>query len=110
MQRLNILNKQFNQNNTVISDEKITLDGKTYAETIDHHPSKQIKMQYTKLNGWGYKDSGFKYIKEKDACLVLGNRYMFGGQHLPEFHQYFKKEMDIDVDANSDAQTDIEID
>ena len=35
---------------------------------------------------------------------------MFGGQHIPEFHKYFQREMDIDVNSNSDPQTDIEID
>ena len=35
---------------------------------------------------------------------------MFGGQHLPEFANFFKKHMDVDVNTEDPAQVDIEID
>ena len=83
MQRLNVLNKQFNQDNTIISTEKIHFEDQSYPEVIDHHPAQPIKQQYFKWNGWGYKDSGFEYDKEIGHAKVMGTRYMFGGKALP---------------------------
>ena len=110
MQRLNQLNNQFNQNKTLISTETITVDSQTYPEVIDHNPSKPIKINFFKLNGWGYRDSGFKYDREAGAVKVLGNRYMFGGKHLPEFANFFKREMAVDVNTEDPPQEDIHID
>jgi len=66
---------------------------------IDYHPSKQLKIHYFNLMGWGFRDSGFKYDREVGAVKVLGNRYMFGGKHLPEFHHFFEKHMAVDVNS-----------
>jgi len=67
-------------------------------------------MHYVKMQGWGFKDSGFQFDKEVGAVKVLGSRYLFGGQHMPSFHEFFKKAMDVDVTTEDPAQLDIEID
>ena len=86
MNRLAAVNKQFAA--ALVSKETITVDGKTYPEIIDHHPDREIKINYFKLRGWGYKDSGFLWNKEKKMIKILGSRYMFGGQYLPKFGEY----------------------
>lgn len=68
MKRLDQLNGQFSgveSRAPFLSDENITLDGRSYPEIIDHAPDREIKYFYTKLQGWGYRDSGFEYDKQK---------------------------------------------
>lgn len=79
MNRLDQINNQFPAGKVFVSDEKITVDGKTYTETIDHHKSKSVKSDWTNLQGWGFKDSGFTIDRKEGGVRILGNRYMFGG-------------------------------
>lgn len=66
MKRLEALNGQFGGDSRVlVSEEKLTVDGKTYPEIHDNHSDREIKINYFNLQGWGYRDSGFEYVKEK---------------------------------------------
>ena len=104
MQRLNVLNKQFNQDNSVTSAEKIHFEDKTYPEVIDHHPAQPVKGRDLKWNGWGYKDSGFEYDPQIQQARVKGNRYMFGGRALPTLVSYFAGVLDLNPDHTSPSQ------
>ena len=66
-------------------------------------------MHYFKLQGWGFRDSGFKWDREAGAVKVLGSRYMFGGQHLPRFADFFKEHMDVDVNLEDPPQADMQV-
>ena len=110
MQRLNVLNKQFNQDNSVTSAEKVHFEDKTYPEVIDHHPAQPVKGHDLKWNGWGYKDSGFEYDSQIQQARVKGNRYMFGGRALPTLVTYFAGVLDLNPEYTSPSQQDVEID
>jgi hypothetical protein len=74
----------------------VEIDGKSYAELIDHHPQKQIKMDYFNKQGWGFADSGFTYVKEQNMAKIKGTRYMHGNEFLPGFLAYFESVLEID--------------
>ena len=66
MKRLEQLNNQFGgEGRVLVTDEKIEVDGKQYPEIVDNHSDREIKYNYFNLQGWGYKDSGFEYHKDK---------------------------------------------
>ena len=77
---------------------------------IDHHPAQPIRQQYTKWNGWGFKDSGFEYDRQVGSVRILGNRYMFGGKPLPNMAPYFTRVLELDTEKTSYSQQDVEID
>jgi hypothetical protein len=51
MNRLSQINNQFTQNpgKGIVSKENISVDGKSYTEIIDHHPDREIKINFFKL-------------------------------------------------------------
>ena len=105
MNRLAAINGQFSQENkTLISKETISVDGKTYPEIIDYHPDREIKINYFRLRGWGYQDSGFEYDKEAKMIKIKGNRYMFGGQYLPKFGEFVKNHLNISLEQEDPEQ------
>jgi len=77
---------------------------------VDHHPTREINFQFLKMQGWGYKDSGFVYDTEASKVKILGNRYMFGGKHLPNFAPFANKNMGIPFDQLDPKHEDIEVD
>jgi|Transcript_25922 hypothetical protein len=91
MKRLEQLNQQFGGDSRVlVSEEKISVDGISYAEVVDNHSDREIKFNFWNLQGWGYKDAGFEYVKDRKMILIKGSRYMFGGQFLPKFADYIR--------------------
>lgn len=109
MNRLQALNKQFGGGKTKISEVKITVDGHSYPEIIDHHADTSTKIDYFNKVGWGYADSGFEIVKDLQQIRVKGNRYMFGGQILPKFLSYFQEHLHLDPTAEDPAQDDMEV-
>ena len=69
---------------------------KSVPEIVDHHPSKGIKLDYFNKQGWGYADSGFETTKDKSAVKITGNRYMYGGEVLPEFLPWIMQNIGAD--------------
>ena len=60
MNRLGAVNNHFGSGKKPqVSAETISVDGKTYPEIVDHHPERQIKIDYFNKQGWGYSDAGF---------------------------------------------------
>jgi hypothetical protein len=72
------------------STQTIKIDGKTYAELIDNHPAKMTKMNYYNKQGWGFKDSGFIYDKEKKSAKMNGDRYLYKNEYLPALLPYLQ--------------------
>ncbi|XP_058460459.1 alkyldihydroxyacetonephosphate synthase isoform X1 [Malaya genurostris] len=65
--------------------------GKTIQSVI---PKK--RQQLLKWNGWGYKDSRFKYTN--GTLIFTGNRYPIGGSlSLPYFKEYVEKYLGVDL-------------
>lgn len=69
---------------------QLTVDGKTYIELIDHHPTRVLKQDYFNKQGWGFSDSGFQYLKESNSVKIKGTRYMYGNEVLPGFLPFFE--------------------
>ncbi len=109
MNRVEQVNNQFATSKQVISSETHTFDGKVYPEVVDNHPSKGIKMDYHKTQGWGYKDSGFEIDRKYDGVRIKGSRYMFGGELLPNFLPWLRDKLNVDVSAQEPLQADIEV-
>ena len=110
MKRLEQLNYQFGGDSRVlVSEEKIEIDGKSYAQIVDNHSDREIKFNYFNLQGWGYKDSGFEFVQDVRKIQIKGNRYMFGGQYLPKFASYVQEHLHIDLDKQDPAQSDMEV-
>ena len=91
------------------SSEVLEIDGKSYPEIVDNAVEREIKYFYFNLQGWGYRDSGFEYDKQKKMIQIKGSRYMFGGQYLPKFGTYIKENMHSDLDTEDPAQTDMDV-
>ena len=110
MNRIASVNKHFGDNGKVlVTVEKIEVDGHSYAEVVDNHPEREIKINYFNLQGWGYRDSGFEYKKDKKHIIIKGNRYQFGGQSLPKFGTFLKEQLAIDLNKEDPVQTDMEV-
>ena len=77
---------------------------------IDHEPARQLKIHFFNRQGWGYTDSGFEYAEAEGMVKIKGNRYMFGGQFMPKFHEFIKKELHADLNSFDPSQKDIEED
>lgn len=107
MNRIDQINTQFTTVKQVVSPEQITVDGKTYPEFVDNNSSKGIKADYFKINGWGYKDSGFYLDIKHNTVRVRGGRYMYEGKGLDSFYQYVVKNLAINPQTNFDAQTEM---
>lgn len=110
MNRVEQVNAQFATSKPVVSAETHTFDGKSFPEVVDNHPTKGIKMDYHKTQGWGYKDSGFEYDRKYDGIRIKGSRYMFGGLLLPSFLPWLKEKIGADVSEQQPIQQDIECD
>ena len=109
MNRLASINKQFSSEKSLISKETITIDGQSYPEIIDYHPDREIKINFFKLRGWGYRDSGFEVNKETKMIKIKGNRYMHGGQSLPKFGEFVKNHLAISLEHEDPEQEDMEV-
>ena len=109
MNRLAAVNKHFSNDKAIISKETIKDGNNSYPEIIDYHPDKDIKINFFKLRGWGYKDSGFEYIKDAKKIKIKGSRYMFGGQYLPKFGDYVTEHLHIDVNKTDPEQQDMDV-
>ena len=111
MNRLAAVNNHFRggKHKSLVSKEQLKVDGHTYTEVIDHHPDRDIKINFFKLRGWGYRDSGFEYVKDKKMVQIKGSRYMFGGQYLPKFGDYCVEHLHIDLDKQDPPQDDMEV-
>lgn len=103
MNRLAAVNQQFAGDKAKISQENINVDGKEYSEIIDYHSDRDIKIFFFNRQGWGYNDSGFKYLKDKKKIQIVGHRYMFGGQILPKFSDYVIDNLHLDLEAEDPA-------
>ncbi|KAG5336337.1 ADAS synthase, partial [Acromyrmex charruanus] len=54
----------------------------------------KIRSQLLKLDGWGYKDSGFR-VNDKNIIEFTGNRYPIGNQELPYFTKWCETTFDV---------------
>ena len=97
MNRVEQVNAQFATSKPVVSAETHTFEGKSFPEIVDNHPTKGIKMDYHKTQGWGYKDSGFEVDKKHNGVRIKGSRYMFGGQIMPSFLPWLQDKLNVDT-------------
>lgn len=96
MNRFESLNRQFNGHQSFVSSETVEVgEGKSYPEILDHDPDRGIKLDFFNRYGWGYTDSGFALNKDKDAIMIKGNRYMYGGKELPKLLPFVQENMGI---------------
>jgi hypothetical protein len=109
MNRIEQVSKQFASQKQFVSTETITIGDKTYPEIIDNHVSRGIRLDYMNKWGWGYADSGFEHDKKIDGVRIKGNRYMFGGEHLPAFLPWIKANMGIDTNNEATYQENMPI-
>jgi len=109
MNRLEQVNSQFTAQKQYVSTEKIEIDGKTYSQIVDNHPSRGIKLDYWNKYGWGYADSGFDLDRKEDAVRIRGSRYMFGGQILPSFLPWIKANLGVDTTSEEPIQENMPI-
>ena len=111
MNRLESLNGQFSTDKSFASKETVDMgEAKTCPEIVDFHPNRGIKLDYFNKQGWGYSDSGFQLTKDKTAVKIAGNRYMYGGEILPDFAPWVEENLGVDLRYEDPAQSDMEID
>ena len=108
--KLELLNNQFASSNTFISAEMTVIsEDKSVPEIVDHHVSRGIKLDYFNKQGWGYADSGFESTKDKQHVKIAGNRYMYGGEILPNFAPWIAENVGADMQYEDPPQADMEI-
>ncbi len=75
----------------------------------DDNFSYKPRLDYFKLNGWGYKDTKF-VIENNDYVLLTGGRYSFSGKPMKQFKKWVEEDIKLNTKAYVATQQSIPVD